>query len=150
MQETRIGPLYETDVNELGAAWARIDDLVRSLPRTAEGEAPALNRSPDDLDHVHGLLEAKSITTSDQGLLQDMGVVLGFVLNAVEPRLVWVVVDDEDGRSLGLHYRESEILLFPMTMFSKRVERGEALSVRGIFDGILAQLEELGAGGGEG
>jgi uncharacterized protein DUF3806 len=139
--ETKIGPLFESDVAALGAAWGRIEDLLREQQGA---DMAALERSPAAIEKLHGLLESGRVTTADLGLLQDMGVVLGFILNSVEPRLVWVVVEDEDGRTLGLHYRESAVILFPLTMLSKRVERGEALSLRGIFDGILAQLEVIG------
>ncbi|MEZ6197469.1 MAG: DUF3806 domain-containing protein [Planctomycetota bacterium] len=134
--ETRITPLFADDVTQLGHRWTRVSDLVAErLPDAS------LERSPDDLAVLRRLLEEEVVTTADLLVLQDMGAVLGFALNAVEPRLVWVMVEDELGRDPALYFRPTGALVFPLTMFSKRVERGEALEPRGIFDAVLAQLE---------
>ena len=45
-----------------------------------------------------------------------------------------MVVEDEHGRDLALRDRDTSIILFPMTMISKRIERGETVSVVQLLD----------------
>ena len=53
------------------------------------------------------------------------------------------MVEDEYGRDPAIRYKESSLLVFPMTMISKRVEDGEELNVLELFDGLAKQLAEL-------
>jgi len=41
----------------------------------------------------------------------------------------------------------TSIILFPQTMISKRIERGEEVDVFDLFNGIVAKVEELRAKG---
>jgi hypothetical protein len=43
----------------------------------------------------------------------------------------------------AIRYKESSLLVFPMTMISKRVEDGEPFDVAELFDGLAKQLAEL-------
>jgi hypothetical protein len=53
------------------------------------------------------------------------------------------MVEDEYGRDPAIRYKETSLLVFPMTMISKRVEDGEELNVIELFDGLAKQLAEL-------
>jgi hypothetical protein len=53
------------------------------------------------------------------------------------------MVEDEYGRDPAIRYKETSLLVFPMTMISKRVEDGEELNVLELFDGLAKQLAEL-------
>jgi hypothetical protein len=53
------------------------------------------------------------------------------------------MVEDQYGRDPAIRYKESSLLVFPMTMISKRVEDGEAFDVSELFDGLAKQLAEL-------
>jgi hypothetical protein len=59
----------------------------------------------------------------------------------------WQMVEDEYGVSPCLVLKGTSIVLYPQTMISKRIERGEEVDVFDLFDGVVAKLEELRSAG---
>ena len=55
----------------------------------------------------------------------------------------WCAVEDEYGRDPALRYRETDLLVFPLTMISKRVEDGESVDVRELLRLLVEKLEQL-------
>jgi hypothetical protein len=94
------------------------------------------------LGTLRALLEGKIFSSEQTYELQSMGIVLGdtFVENM---GFHWVMVEDEYGRDPAIKYRETSVILFPLTMISKRVERGEEIDVFDLFNGVadLAQKQ---------
>ncbi|MEM9764295.1 MAG: DUF3806 domain-containing protein [Pseudomonadota bacterium] len=74
---------------------------------------------------------------------QALGATFGSALAGYYEGLRWSVVEDEEGRELCLRYRETSILLFPLTMISKRLENGEAVDAKGMMAGICNRLDEI-------
>ena len=50
----------------------------------------------------------------------------------------WVVVEDEHGRSPAVRMPGTSVILFPLTMISKRVEQGESVDVFELFNSLAA------------
>ena len=48
----------------------------------------------------------------------------------------WIMVDDDSGRDPAVRIPGTTVVLFPLTMISKRVERGEAVNVLELFNGV--------------
>ena len=61
----------------------------------------------------------------------------------LELGMEWVTVEDEHGRDPAVRVPGTSTLLFPLTMISKRVERGEAVDVFDLFNGIAARVDGL-------
>jgi hypothetical protein len=57
--------------------------------------------------------------------------------------LEWCAVEDKYGRDPALRWAGTSIVTFPLTTISKRVERGETIEVRALFDHACATLEGL-------
>jgi hypothetical protein len=55
------------------------------------------------------------------------------------------MVEDEYGRDPALRYKDTTLLVFPQTMISKRIEDGEGVDVRELFDGLRERVEEIRA-----
>ena len=72
--------------------------------------------------------------------LQRLGVVLGdaFVLDL---GMEWVMVEDAHGRDPAVRLPGTSIILFPLTMISKRMERGQKVDVFELFNGVAAEVE---------
>jgi hypothetical protein len=69
----------------------------------------------------------------DQTLeLQALGVVLGDVMVA-QLGFSWAIVEDELGRSRALRLGESDDLVYPVTMISKRVEKDIRFTVEELY-----------------
>ena len=74
--------------------------------------------------------------------LQCLGVVLGDAL-VQELGLRWMMVEDDAGRDPALQLPGTSVLLFPLTMLAKRIERGEEVDVFHLFNGVAAKVDEL-------
>jgi hypothetical protein len=73
--------------------------------------------------------------------LQSLGVVFGDAL-AQYLDLAWIAVDDEYGRDPALRDPVTSDRVFPLTMISKRIERGEAVDVPELFDWACRAIVE--------
>ena len=111
---------------------AYLSDASREQYRTAAGK----------LGLLRALLEAKVLRPDQTWELQAMGIVLGDAL-AQELGLRWVMVEDEYGRDPALAVPGKTVLVFPLTMISKRVEAGQAVDVFDLFNWAARQAREL-------
>jgi len=93
---------------------------------------------------VRALLAARVFRAEQTYELECLGIVFGDAM-AQEAGLEWAMITDENGRDPVLRVPGSSFLLFPLTMISKRVERGEEVDVFELFEGVLAQLEHVRA-----
>lgn len=92
-------------------------------------------------------LLAQGVFKSNQTYeLQCMGVVLGDVF-VQELRMEWVVVEDEYGRDAAVRMPGTSIIIFPLTMISKRLEDRKAVDVFELFNGVAEHIEQLKAEG---
>ena len=115
----------ESRFRELAAAELRLlrrqRDLVDDLARRNVG-TELTGSSLDDLRVIQEILDRNLIARDEIFALQALGVALGDVM-AARLGLTWVAVDDELGRSRALRLGSTEVVIFPITMISKRVER---------------------------
>jgi hypothetical protein len=74
-----------------------------------------------DLRVLQQLIDLRVLKPDQTFELQALGVALGDVM-AAQLGLDWVGVQDELGRSRGLRLGETQVVIFPVTMISKRVE----------------------------
>lgn len=107
------------------------DDLKTKYP-TAGGK----------LGTLRALLAANVFTAAQTYELQSLGVVFGDVF-VTDMGFHWVMVEDQHGKDPAIRYKETSILLFPLTVISKRVEKGEEVDVFELYNGIAHEVEEL-------
>ena len=91
---------------------------------------------------LRALLERKVFQPTQTYELQCMGIVLGDAL-VQHCGVEWRAVEDQYGRDPCVQVPGSTVVLFPMTMISKRVEKGEAVDVFDVFNWTVAKIEEL-------
>lgn len=94
------------------------------------------------LGTLRALLEGQVFENSQTYELQSMGIVLGDVF-VQDMGFHWVMVEDEYGRDPAIKYEETSIIVFPLTMISKRVEQGEEVDVFELYNGAAARIGEL-------
>jgi hypothetical protein len=145
-QRQRISALTSHDERLLREQRAKVDELARrhvGTPLTG-GASPA-----DDLRILQEILDLEVLSRDQTWELQALGVALGDVM-AEQLGLTWVVVEDRLGRSRALRFRESQNLVFPITMISKRVEGNVRFRVRELYDKTSSQVDDfaLSAQGG--
>jgi hypothetical protein len=113
---TRIGPLAHSDERLLNQQRSVVDELARR-----HVGSPLTGGTMDDLRILQELLDQRVLQPDQTYELQALGVVLGDVMVA-RLGFSWAVVEDELGRSRALRLGESDDLVYPVTMISKRVE----------------------------
>jgi hypothetical protein len=132
--EQRISEPLRSDVDALRERVRWVDARVRSRFGNA-----ALSGRLRDLDLLQRLVDDGGIGTEETFHLQSLGLVLGDVLVG-ELGFHWVIVEDRNGRDMAVKFRDTSVLVFPLTMISKRVERGERPDVRHLFESLKKDL----------
>lgn len=61
-----------------------------------------------------------------------------------QPDLSWIMIEDEYGRdsALQLDQNPEKLLLFPLTMISKRITQGKSLSVAQFYQQICQEIQK--------
>ena len=132
------------------AQFARDESGIQPLDTSEQ----ALNkRQQEEIQHIvkqnFGPIELKGDKTElrllqkilDKGLidkedtfdLQALGVVLGNII-AKNLYLEWVSFEDQYGKSRALRYQQSEDVLFPITMISRRYQNDLDCDIQQLYD----------------
>lgn len=132
----RREPLGDQDIARLEAQRSWVRDHF----------TPEARHKYEQLDEKLRLLDTivrmRWIEPGETNKLQCLGVTLGdaFVQGA---GLRWVMVEDEHGRDPALEYPGTSILLFPLTMISKRIEGGATVDVQAMYAGVCEKVAAL-------
>lgn len=134
--EQKIEPLSPEDVArvEKQRGWVRdhYEPHTQQQYETLEGKLKLLET----------ILKNRWVEPAETWKLQSLGATLGDAL-AQKMGLSWVAVEDEHGRDPALNDPGTTIIMFPLTMISKRVERGETVDIRALFAGACSTVERL-------
>jgi hypothetical protein len=132
--------LTEEDQHDLAAA--------RSWVKGHFSEDPDLKYEPitGKLRLLEAILANGWVEPSETWKLQALGICLGDAL-AQELLMDWVLVDDEYGRSPALNWPGTTIYTFPQTLISKRIEQGEIVDVKGLFEDTAELVREMAFSG---
>ena len=90
------------------------------------------------------ILANKWIEPSETWKLQSLGITLGDAL-VQRHGFEWVTVEDEYGRDPAIRLVGTSILVFPLTMISKRIENGETVDVYAMIDGVQRTVADITA-----
>lgn len=74
--------------------------------------------------------------------MQCLGIVLGDAF-VQELKVEWVAVEDGSGRDPAVRLPGTSVILFPLTMISKCIERGDKVDVFDLFNAVAAKVEEI-------
>ena len=96
---------------------------------------------PGKLGTLQALVTAEVFSPEQTYELQSMGIVLGDAF-VQDMGFHWIMVEDEYGRDPAIKFRDTSVLLFPLTMISKRIERGDAVDVLDLYNGVAAIARE--------
>jgi len=136
--ERTVGSFGPGDLRKTETQRARVAELARMRLGVAIGRDTAT-----DLSALQRLIDGEYVRRDDTFMLQSLGVVLGDALDRDLRILQWAVVDDQYGHSRALQYRTTDQVFFPVTMISKRIELGEPVDVRALYEQVKASAERL-------
>lgn len=130
--EIRINPLSTIDRHYMAEQRAAVEALANRLGTRISGHPER------DLQTLQTLLDRQWVPRDDIETQQAMGMVLGDLL-AKTLDMDWVVYRDRAGRSRALNYRNTDVIVFPVTMIAKRYSVGAPISVQALYDKVLAE-----------
>jgi uncharacterized protein DUF3806 len=122
-------PTFEAEVGGRIAIANEILKAYGSLSGQVDADIVLLQRA----------IDAPALSQHETVGWQSLGIAFGMIL-ARELGLCWVMVDDEYGRDPALQYENTTTLIFPLTIISKRIERGEPPVLRELFDALERDL----------
>ncbi|MDN3657232.1 DUF3806 domain-containing protein [Ferruginibacter paludis] len=88
------------------------------------------------------ILQSNWIEKDETYKLQSLGITLGDIL-VQEMSFVWIEVDDEFGKSPALQLPDTTLILYPLTMISKRIEAGEDVDIYELYNGLKEKINEV-------
>lgn len=103
-----------------------------------------LKGDKSDLKVLQDLVDRKAIHSTDTREWQGMGIVFGDIL-VTEFGLDWVSYEDDIGTSKALRWRETQNFVFPVTLFSKRVQFNEKIDVLAVYSKLEEDIERFKA-----
>jgi hypothetical protein len=133
-----IEPLKEEDRTRLTKQRAVIERFLDGDPENLRKYGTA----PGKLGLLRALIEGGVFQPTQTYELQCMGVVLGDAL-VQHCGLEWRAVEDDYGRDPAVQVPGSTVVLFPLTMISKRIEKGERVDVFDLFNWTADRIEKL-------
>ena len=123
----------------------RIEAQRRWVREHFDEDAKHLYEHRDEkLRLLQAILDAGWIDPSETVKLQCLGITLGDAL-VQELGLEWIMVEDQYGRDPAIRKPGTTVMAFPLTMISKRIERGETVVVRDLFDGVVDHVRRMAA-----
>lgn len=134
MQETY--PLSQQMAKNLEAKRAWVKDHYtqesRSKYDTVEGK----------LNLLDTIINSQWIEKDETVKLQCLGVTLGDTL-AQDLLLEWIEVMDQFGNDPALRLPNTSIIIYPLTMISKRIENDEAVDIYELYTGLKMKIESI-------
>ncbi len=97
----------------------------------------------EDLKRLQIIIESKQIPVENTKELQSFGIILGKVFVNETPDYDWWIVNNEYGKDVCIRYKETSLLIFPLTIISKRIEDGELFDVVKLYRLLMVDLERI-------
>lgn len=122
---------------------ARLEQQRQLVERYLAPQSKANYQTPaGKLGLLRALIEQCVFTPSQTYELQCMGIVLGDTF-VQEMKMEWIMVEDSYGRDPAVQMPGTSIIMYPLTMISKRLERGEKVDVFDLFNGVAEQIKNM-------
>jgi hypothetical protein len=136
--DQKIEALNGEDIARLVSQRAVVEKYLGNDP----GNLSKYQTAAGKLGLLRALLQGNVFKPTQTYELQCMGIVLGDVF-VQELGLEWRAVEDEFGRDPCVQLRDTTIVVFPLTMISKRIEKGEHVDVFYLFNRMAHEIELL-------
>jgi hypothetical protein len=135
--EQKITALNDADQKRLRDQRAVVERYLGN-----EDSSEKYKTAAGKLGTIRAILQGNVFKPDQKYELQCLGIVLGDVF-VQDMGMEWIMVEDEYGRDPAVRLPNTTIILYPMTMISTRIERGEKVDVFELYNGTAAQVEAL-------
>jgi len=94
------------------------------------------------LSLLNTIITSNWINKEETNKLQCLGVTLGDIF-VQDLEFSWVEVEDEYGVDPAIKLSNTSLILFPLTMISKRIENGESIDVFQLYNKLKMKVLEV-------
>lgn len=91
------------------------------------------------------IIKSNWINKTEKLKLQCLGITLGDAL-VQDLGFNWIEIEDEHGVDPAIKYGNTSLILFPLTMISKRIENDEFVDIFKLFEQLKLMVIELSIG----
>lgn len=91
---------------------------------------------------LDAILSSDWIERDETVKLQSLGITLGDII-VQDMGFQWIEVKDEYGNDPAVQFPGTSIIVFPMTMLSKRIEAGETVDIYKMYADLKGKLQEI-------
>lgn len=143
---TPTAPKKEAVISDL--SWmdqSKMEKEITALSELTQTKLGApIRTNLSDLETMQRLINQSIVEQDDYQTQQAMGVALGNLILADFPSTFeWKIYEDELGRSRALCVKKTTDCLFPITMFSRRMEVGSKPNVKQIHSDAILRMEKF-------
>jgi hypothetical protein len=119
-----------------------IADLSRereSIGRYAKLVGGEFTASESDLAVIQAIIDNGLIKKNDAKSFEALGLILGDIIVG-KYELEWVIIRDSYGTDVVLKPDNQEVSISAHSMILKRIEQGEKIHVKGLYDGLCKMM----------
>jgi hypothetical protein len=88
------------------------------------------------------IIKSNWINKDETNKLQCLGIALGDIF-VQDLNFSWVEVEDQYGNDPALKLENTSLILFPLTMISKRIEKEETIDIMNLYNELKNKVIEL-------
>ena len=133
--QQRIEVPNSADTDRIASQLIHATELIEK----ATGQTPSGNL--DDLELIQRTLP--TVSPTEQYSQQSLGLVFGRLFLRNNDDFDWWMVEDEWGRDPAIRYKQTSLILFPLTMISKRLEEGKSVNMKSMYQGLLRKVQQI-------
>lgn len=94
------------------------------------------------LELLDTIIKSNWIEKTETYKLQSLGITLGDVF-VQDLNFVWIEVKDEYGADPALQLPDTTLIIYPMTMISKRIQAGEEIDIYELYNLLKEKVNEI-------
>ena len=129
-------PVRILEINEINMAYEWVSAQIKKWLKKD------FTASVQDIVHMQELINSGKLNMHKDEPWQAMGMALGVMLVNEMDGMDWVTVVDEVREYPALRFRNSDLVICPLDIFTNQVRKGEKCDIREEFDKIKTEVEK--------
>lgn len=119
-----------------------IEESIGDILGTDREGVQVCLQSGKALDVLQWLLDEQCFNLKDKEYIVKLGLMLGTLLQYYYLDFNWVAVEEEGVRELAMQFKDTEEVVFPISLVSSRIETGEAIRIPRMLENLFFTVEE--------
>ena len=115
-------------------------ELVKCYLNLENAEA-MFETAQGKMEAISAILSSNTFDPEDTPALQSLGVLFGDVFVA-DIDFHWVMVEDSIGTDPAIRFENTGLLIYPLTILSKRLAKGEQVDIFQLYATMVQQIQQ--------